>query len=147
MYIIREKENPNSIKGGITVEEEKVIQVALEDEVNQIQIADDVIAIIAEIATLEVDGMISVGQGKPDFVQSIRGKKASKGIKVEVGDGEVFIEITATIKYGAKIPEVCLEVQEKVKNSIETMTGLNVQSVDVNISGVYFEKDKNREDY
>ncbi|MHC1750374.1 MAG: Asp23/Gls24 family envelope stress response protein [Cellulosilyticaceae bacterium] len=129
------------------MEEEKVVQVELEDETNQIQIADDVIAIIAEIAALEVEGMMSVGQGKTDFVQSIRGKKASKGIRVEVGDGDVFIDIIATIKYGTKIPEVCMEVQQKVKNSIETMTGLSVQSVNVNISGVYFEKDKNREDY
>lgn len=110
-------------------------------ETDQVQIADDVIAVIAEIATLEVEGMVNT-QVKNDFVQAISRKKGPKGVKVEVGEGEVLIDITATVKYGVKIPKVCLEVQEKVKNSVETMTGLHVASVNIHVAGVFFEKEK-----
>lgn len=129
------------------MEENKLINVDLEEEVGQVQIADDVIAVIAEIAALEVDGIVSIGNNKQDIVHTIRGKKASKGIKVEVGVGEVYIDVVATVKYGVKIQDVCLKVQEKVKNSIETMTGLGVKSVDVHVVGVSFEKDKQLEEY
>lgn len=129
------------------MEENKLINVDLEEEVGQVQIADDVIAVIAEIAALEVDGIVSIGNNKQDIVHTIRGKKASKGIKVEVGVGEVYIDVVATVKYGVKIQDVCLKVQERVKNSIETMTGLGVKSVDVHVVGVSFEKDKQVEEY
>lgn len=122
------------------MEENKVIDMPLENELGQVQIADDVIAVIAEIAALEVEGMAGVGLGKPDIVNTIRGKKASKGIKVEVGEGEVTIDVFVVIKYGVKIQDVCLKVQEKVKNSIETMTGLNVPTINVHVIGAQFEK-------
>ena len=118
--------------------------VVLEEvcEMDQVQIADDVIAVIAQIAALEVEGMVSILQTKNDFVHAISRKKGPKGVKVEVGDGEVLIDITATIQYGVKIPKVCLEVQEKVKNSVETMTGLHVASVNIYVTGVFFDKHK-----
>lgn len=122
------------------MEENNTIDACLEGDLGQVQIADDVIAVIAEIAALEVEGMVSVGQGKADIVQTIRGKKASRGIKVEVGEEQVAVDIAAVMQYGIKIQDVCLEVQEKVKNSIETMTGLSVESVNVHVVGVQFEK-------
>lgn len=133
--------------GGITVEDNKNVNVDLEAEVGQVQIADDVIAVIAEIAALEVEGIASISGGKNDIVNSIRGKKAAKGIKVEVGEAEVFIDIMCVVRYGIKIQDVCLKVQEKVKNSIETMTGLNVATVDVHVVGVEFAKAKVAEEY
>ena len=140
----------------LTVEETKNVndevvteEVTCEDvelEAGQVQIADDVIAVIAEIATLEVEGTAGVG-GKNDIVNTIRGKKAAKGIRVEVGEGEVFIEIMCTVKYGVKIQDVCLKIQQKVKNSIETMTGLHVRTVDVHVMGVEFPKAKTADEY
>lgn len=124
------------------MDEQKAIEAEVTSEMDQVQIADDVIAIIAEIATLEVEGMVSTTQVKNDFVQAISRKKGPKGVKVEVGDGEVLIDITATVRYGVKIQKVCLEVQEKVKNSVETMTGLHVASVNIHVAGVFFEKEK-----
>ncbi len=113
----------------------------MEKETGIVQIADDVIAVIAEIAALEVDGMKSVGNIKQDLMHTITGKKAAKGVKVDIGkeDGEVSIAVSGIVTYGAKIKNVCLEVQDKVKNSIETMTGLRVMSVDVHVVGVAFD--------
>jgi uncharacterized alkaline shock family protein YloU len=130
------------------VEENKVIDVDLDNkEVGEVQIADDVIAVIAEIAALEVEGVYAIAGNKNDIVQTIRGKKASKGMKIEVSDHEVFADLSIVVQYGVKIQEVCLKVQEKVKNSIETMTGLDVQSVDVHVVGVDFSKTKAQEEH
>ena len=101
------------------MEENKVIDVDLDNkEVGEVQIADDVIAVIAEIAALEVEGVYAIAGNKNDIVQTIRGKKASKGMKIEVSDHEVFADLSIVVQYGVKIQEVCLKVQEKVKNSI-----------------------------
>lgn len=130
------------------MEENKVIDVDLDNkEVGEVQIADDVIAVIAEIAALEVEGVYAIAGNKNDIVQTIRGKKASKGMKIEVSDHEVFADLSIVVQYGVKIQEVCLKVQEKVKNSIETMTGLDVQSVDVQVVGVDFSKTKAQEEH
>ncbi len=124
------------------MDEQNNIELETTYEMDQVQIADDVIAVIAEIATLEVEGMVSTHHPKNDFVQAISRKKGPKGVKIEVGEGEVFIDITATVKYGVKIQKICLEVQEKVKNSVETMTGLHVASVNIHVVGVLFDKEK-----
>lgn len=125
------------------MDEQKIIGLETEHEIDQVQIADDVIAVIAEIAALEVKGIVGTTQGSKDnFVQALSGKKKPKGVKIEVGEGEVSIDIAAVVKYGVKIQKVCLEAQEKVKNSVETMTGLHVVSVNVHVVGVAFDKEQ-----
>ncbi|MEG1149349.1 MAG: Asp23/Gls24 family envelope stress response protein, partial [Niameybacter sp.] len=98
-------------------------------------------------AALEVEGVCAIAGAKNDIVQTIRGKKASKGIKIEVNEDEVHATLALVVKYGIKIQGTCLKVQEKVKNSIETMTGLNVQSVDVHVVGVDFTQTKPQEEH
>lgn len=122
------------------MDEQKIVGLETACEMDQVQIADDVIAVIAEIATLEVAGVVGTAPSKADFVQAISGKKKSKGIKVEVGESEVFIDVAVIVKYGVKIHKVCLEIQEKIKNSVETMTGLQVVSVNVHVVDVSFDK-------
>lgn len=124
------------------MDEQNLVGLEVTHEMDQVQIADDVIAVIAEIAALEVSGIVATAPGKADFVQAISGKKKSKGVKVEVAEGEVYIDIAAIVKYGTKIQKVCVEVQDKVKNSVETMTGLNVVSVNVHVVGVKFDKEQ-----
>ncbi len=113
----------------------------LEAEVGQVQIADDVIAVIAEIAATEVEGITQIGAAKNDLVQTFMGKKNLKGIKIEVAENQIFVDVMCIVRYGIKIQEVCSKVQEKVKTSIETMTGLVVSAVNVHVVGVTFVKD------
>lgn len=103
-----------------------------------VQIADDVIAVIAQIAALEVEGMKSIAVLKQDFVQTLTRKKQVRGIKVMIGEKgtQVSIAIKGIVHYGVNVKKVCLKVQEKVKSSIETMTGIRVLRVDVQIVGV-----------
>ncbi|OON93885.1 MAG: hypothetical protein ATN31_05110 [Candidatus Epulonipiscioides saccharophilum] len=103
-----------------------------------VQIADDVIAVIAQIAALEVDGLKSLAHDKQDIVHTITGKTQFKGVRVFIDESgsKVNISIKAIVYYGVNIKKICMKVQEKVKNSIETMTGLKVLRVDVKIVGV-----------
>ena len=126
------------------MDEQKIVGLETSSEMDQVQIADDVIAVIAEIATLEVAGVVGTAPSKADFVQAISGKKKSKGIKIEVGEGEVFIDVAVIVKYGTKIHKTCLEVQEKIKNSVETMTGLEVKSVNIHVVDVTFDKSQEK---
>ncbi len=113
------------------------------EQVGQIQIADEVIAIIAGIAATEVDGIEGMSGNFTGGIAEILGKKnLSKGVKVTVGEREVSVDLFVVIKFGVTIPEVALTVQKRVKNAIETMTGLTVIEINVNITGVHFDKDK-----
>lgn len=124
------------------MDEQNVIGLETAEEVDQVQIADDVIAVVAEIAALEVDEIVGTTAGKGDLMQALSGKKRPKGVKVEVSEGEVFIDLGVVVKYGTKIQKACKEAQEKVKNSVETMTGLNVVSVNIHVVGVHFDKEQ-----
>lgn len=124
------------------MDEQTIVGLETTSDTDIVQIADDVIAVIAEIAALEVAGIKGTATSKTDLVQAISGKKKSKGIKVEVTEHEVVIDIALIVQYGVKIHKVCHEVQERVKNSVETMTGLDVRAVDVHVVGVSFEKEQ-----
>jgi len=108
-----------------------------------VQIADDVIAVIAGLAATEVDGVsaMSVGGNLTNELMSKVGYRSlTKGVKVEIVDGKVKAVLALTMDYGYNIPTTCSRVQEKVKTTIENMTGLEVTDVDIRISGVDMQK-------
>lgn len=110
------------------------------NEMDQVQIADDVIAVIAEIAVSEVEGIVGTTSGKGDIKKAFSTKKGPKGIKVVVDDGEVQLDLGIIVKYGTRVQKLAREAQEKVKSSVETMTGLPVRYVNVHVVGVFFDK-------
>lgn len=117
-------------------ENRKVFKIK-EDKLGEIRIADEVVAIIAGLAATEVDGVGSMaGNITNELVSKLGMKNLSKGVKVEVTDDNVDAEVALNIAYGYSIPEVSAKVQEKVKTAIETMTGLNVDVVNVRIASV-----------
>ena len=107
-----------------------------------IQIADDVIAIIAGLAATEVEGVAKMyGNITNELVGKLGMKNLSKGVKVLVTPEDVKVDLSLELKYGYSVMDVSKKVQEKVKQALETMTGLNVSSVRVRIAGVAFDKD------
>ncbi|HAE91439.1 MAG TPA: Asp23/Gls24 family envelope stress response protein, partial [Tissierella sp.] len=101
-----------------------------------VKISDDVVAIIAGVAATEVDGVAGMSGGITGGITEMLGmKNLSKGVKVEVGDKEAAIDLYIIVEYGSKISELGEKVQENVKNTVETMTGLNIVEVNVNIQG------------
>jgi len=114
-----------------------------DDESGQVQISDDVIAVIANTAALEIDGVVATESNFTENIADLlRKKNFARGVKVETDDAEIKILINLFVKFGYKIPEVTLEVQKKIKSAIEMMTGLIVSEVNVNITGINFEKEK-----
>ena len=110
--------------------------------VGQIQIADEVISIIAGTAALEIEGVVAAPNHFAYDVAEILGRKnLSKGVKVSVEGNEVFVTLNLLVKYGYKVQEVSAEVQKRVATAVETMTGLNVAEVNINVSGVQMEKE------
>lgn len=114
--------------------------------VGSIRIADEVVSIIAGLAATEVEGIAAMSGGLVGGIAEILGKKnLAKGVKVEVGEREAAVDLYIIVDYGVRIPDVALTVQENVKRSIESMTGLNVVEVNVHVQGVGFH-DTNKDD-
>lgn len=109
-------------------------------KIGEVQIADEVVAIIAGLAATEVAGVDSMaGNITNELVGKLGMKNLSKGVKVDVTEAHVSVELSLNVKYGFNIPEVSEKVQEKVKAAIENMTGLTVLDVNIRIAGVHLE--------
>lgn len=113
-----------------------------DDTVGTVQIADEVVAIIAGLAATEVDGVASMGGNITNEVVGKLGMKSlSRGVKVDVLEGVVCVDLTLNMKFGYSIPRTSEAVQERVRSAIENMTGLEVSDVNISIAGVEMEKD------
>ncbi|MBR4208153.1 MAG: Asp23/Gls24 family envelope stress response protein [Lachnospiraceae bacterium] len=100
-------------------------------------IADDVVAVIASLAASEVEGVSSpVGSITNELMSKTGMSKLTKGTKVSIMDNTVSVNLSLVLEASKRIPETCKQVQEKVKNAIENMTGLSVANVNIKISSV-----------
>ncbi len=113
--------------------------VLKEDEnVGVVQIADDVVAMIASLAASEVQGVeVPAGNLTNELMSKVGMGKLTKGVKVELIEGKVQLNMAVTIEYGLNIPATCHKVQKRVKASVENMTGLEVTDVNVRIVAVH----------
>lgn len=103
-----------------------------------VKIADDVVAMIAGIAATEVDGVSAMaGNVTNELISRVGRKSRRKGVKVEVVDKKVYVELGVMMKYGYNIPATCQKVQTKVKSAIENMTGLEVANINIRIAAVH----------
>ena len=108
-------------------------------DLGSVRIADEVIASIAGIAAVDVPGVVGMSSGLIGGMAEMMGKKnPSKGVKVQVGAREVAVDLYIIVEYGLRIPDVALQVQEKVKEAVEIATGLSVIEVNVHVQGVGF---------
>ena len=110
---------------------------------NGIEISNDVIAVIAGVAVSEVNG-VSGMQGKfgGGIGEVLSGKKnLAKGIKVETINNQAKIDVNIIVEYGARIPDVAFEIQNRVKKAVESMAGLKVSEVNVHVQGVNIDID------
>ncbi len=115
---------------------ENTINPGFEDNGN-VNISDEVIAVIASLAASEVKGIAGMCGGFGGGIVELLGKKnLSKGVKLTVTEKSVVLELSVIAEYGAKIPAVAWELQKKVKSEVEAMTGLEVSAVNISIDGV-----------
>lgn len=104
-----------------------------------IRIANEVVAVIAGLAATEIEGLAGMSGGIAGGIAEMLGRKnLARGVKVEVGEREAAVDLFVIVEFGVRIPDVALQVQENVKQAIESMTGLKVIEVNVHIQGVSF---------
>jgi uncharacterized alkaline shock family protein YloU len=107
------------------------------DEIGDVRVAEEVVAIIAGLAATEVEGVSSMaGNITNEIVSKLGMKNLSKGIMIDVSENEVTVDVAINVAYGYEIPDVSTKVQDKVQSAIENMTGLKVAVVNVRIAGV-----------
>lgn len=126
------------------MDEEKILDIENNENVEQeINVANEVVATIAGMAVSKIEGVAKMATGFTEGLKAISGKKSmSKGIKVETEEDRVKIEINIIIKYGYNIKEVGENIQEKVKEEVENMTGNKVEKIIVNVQGVKLEENE-----
>ena len=116
--------------------------VSRSDELGNIHISEEVLAVIAAAAALEVEGVGGLAANLGTDLAELLGKKTlSRGIRLEVAEEIVTVDVNILVKYGHNIPEVGRAVQEAVMSSIEATSGLTVEAVNVNVGGVIFDKE------
>lgn len=119
-------------------------EVTLKDEGGKVNISDDVVATIAGIAASEIDGVYGMSGGVAAGIAEKLGAKKSlqKGVKVDIKPDGSVIDLYITVEFGVRIPELSWNIQENVKNSVETMTGISVSKINVHVDGVHFKEEE-----
>ncbi len=113
------------------------------DDIGEIKISVDVITVIAHTVASEIEGVAGMNANIAENISSVLGRKnATKGVKVEIDNKDVTIDFYIVVDYGARIPDVAWKIQERVKSAVESMTGMNVVSINIHVQGVSFDKNK-----
>ncbi len=123
------------------MEDNKNEEIKLPEEINEengIKISNEVIAVIAGVAVSEVSGVSAMAGGLAGGLsEALKGKKnLAKGIRVEATEKQAKIDVNIIVEYGTRIPDIAFEIQNKVKKSVESMTGIKVSEVNVHVQGV-----------
>ncbi|MCH5274691.1 MAG: Asp23/Gls24 family envelope stress response protein [Lachnospiraceae bacterium] len=114
-----------------------------EENIGSVQIADDVVTMIAALAAKEVEGVAAMGGSMPgEIISKVSKKNVTKGVKVDILQKNVKVNLYVTVEYGYNIPAISQQIQGKVKSAIENMTGLQVTDVNIRIAGVIMPKSK-----
>ena len=111
--------------------------IQLKDNLGEIVIANEVIAVVAGLAAMEVEGVASMaGNATKELISKIGIKSLSKGVTIDVIEDVVTVDAALHLKYGYNIKSVSGKVQEKIKATIENMTGLKVADVNIRVAGI-----------
>ena len=107
------------------------------EEQGNVYISEEVLAGISAAAALEIEGVSGLTANLGSDIAELLGKKSlAKGVSVKTEDDKVVVTLSILMAYGHTIPEVGKAVQEAVKNAVESMTGLEVSAVNVNVAGI-----------
>lgn len=109
-------------------------------ELGKIEISPEVIEVIAGIAASEVDGVATMrGNFATGVAEKLGRKNHGKGVKVELDEEGIIVDVSVVITYGVSVPEIANLIQSNIKQALQTMTAIDIQSVNVHVVGVQFE--------
>lgn len=112
-------------------------------ESGNVNISDDVIGIITSIAASEIDGVSGLHGSFSEDIAGIFGKKnQTKGVKVQIEEDIVVLDLNVVVDFGVKIPDIAWKIQENVKSAVESMTGLSVKEVNIHVHGIHIKKEE-----
>ena len=124
-----------------TIDKSRQSHSLSDNTLGEVKIADEVVAVIAGLATTETEGVASMaGDISGDIISRLGMKRLVKGVKVEVIENHVIVDVAVNVFYDTNIPSVSQKIQDKVKLAIENMTGLEVIEVNVKVIGIQREK-------
>lgn len=113
--------------------------IADSTELGTIQIAPEVLEIIAGLATVDIEGVAGMSGGLAGGIAELLGRKnLTKGVKVQVGAGEAVVDVSIVVHYGYRIPDICEQIQRNVQQAVQSMTGIDVAEVNIQIHDVHF---------
>lgn len=116
------------------------IMISSKDVLGEVRIADTVLANIAVIAAKETDGVSNIyGDNTNEWMNMVGVKGVQRGVRVKITGNTVSVDLVLIMQYGFNIPVTCKKVQDRVKSSIENMTGLKVSNVNIRIAGMDLE--------
>jgi uncharacterized alkaline shock family protein YloU len=124
----------------VAKEQETKDFITEKQDMGEVKIVSDVVAVIAALAATEIDGVHSMaGNITNELIGKLGVKKLSKGVKILMEEGVVRVDMMIVVNYGHSIPDISKQVQERVSQQIENMTGLTVSEVNVRVAGVNLE--------
>ena len=110
------------------------------DELGNIMISEDVLAVITAAAATEVEGVAGLYGASKELTELLGIKNQTRGVHIQLTEQSVRVELSISVKYGFTVVEVAKAVQDAVYTNIESMTGLKAECVNVNVGGVAFER-------
>ncbi len=113
---------------------------------NSIEISDEVVGAIAGMAMADIEGVAGMASASGGVLELLSKKSVQKGIKVQIEGQIVSLETHILVNYGAKIPDVALAIEEKTKEAVESMTGMQVARVNVHVEGIHFPSEDKKKD-
>lgn len=117
--------------------------IGVQNDIGIVRISDEVISTVSSVAIKEIKGVVGMSHSFAGGIAEMLGKKStSRGVKAEVKNNSVIIDVSIVIEYGVSIPDVAWEIQEKIKNAVEAITGLSVENVNILVQGIEFKKEE-----
>lgn len=121
--------------------QEDVEQKTAETGIGEVKINTEVVVVIAYNVASNEEGVADMSPGIGESISQVLSRKnVPKGVKVEISEKSVNIDLYVIVEFGARIPDVAWRIQEKVKSSVESMTGLDVKAINIHVQGVSFEQ-------
>ncbi|GFZ88790.1 hypothetical protein GCM10010978_30380 [Compostibacillus humi] len=120
--------------------EQPLLNVHDDSGLGKVEIAPEVIEVIAGIAATEVEGLYAMrGNFASGMAEKLGKKSHSKGVKVELTEDGISVDLYVILKFGVSIPYVAEQIQSNIRQSLKTMTSLEVSEVNVHVVGIHME--------
>jgi len=127
--------------------EQSLVNMSENTGLGKVEIAPEVIEVIAGIAALEVEGLANMrGNFATGVVERFGKKSHSKGVKVELTDEGILIDLFVVLEFGVSIPEVAQKIQGNIRQTLKNMTSLEISEVNIHVVGLQMDKETTEED-